>query len=88
MPTQGQILYNPVTEDTFEFLKTAKDTDGVRVVMKDTIRGKSKMVRDDMHRVKDDTYELVLGTMTVWQGGKLSRLPTGEWITLGRHDKI
>lgn len=84
MPTQGQILHKPVTGDTYEFLESARDTDGARVVMKATIEGRGKMLPDHMHMPQNEFYEIISGTMTVWQDRKLSQLPTGEKVPLAR----
>ena len=46
MPTKGQILTNPTTGDIYEYVETAKDTNGERVTMKATIKTKEPLVPD------------------------------------------
>ncbi len=38
MPTKGQIITNPTNGYSYEYLETAKDTNGERVAMKATIK--------------------------------------------------
>ena len=49
MPTKGQILTNPITGDTYEYLQTAKDTNGERVVMKASVKSKRQNVPNHLH---------------------------------------
>jgi hypothetical protein len=39
MPSKGQVLTNPENGNSFEYIATAKDTNGACVVVKATIKG-------------------------------------------------
>lgn len=82
MPTKGQILINPITGDTHEFLETAKDTHGERVTLKATIKSRGKLVPDHVHTLQEETYEVLSGQLTIWQDNKTTILSAGEQITL------
>ncbi len=82
MPQKGQILSNPINGDTHEFLETAKDTAGERVVLKAVIRSKGKLVPDHFHLLQEETFEVASGRLTVWSEGRTSVITAGEKITL------
>jgi quercetin dioxygenase-like cupin family protein len=82
MPTKGQKIVNPINKDSYEFLETAKDTKGERVIMKATIERKGQLVPKHFHVFQDETFEVVTGELTVWFEGKIHKLSAGEKITL------
>lgn len=85
MPAKGQILKNPDTGDIYEFLETAKDTNGQRVTMKMTLKSKGELVPDHFHALQDEHFEIVSGNLTVLLDGKKQVLTHGEKITLPKN---
>lgn len=85
MATKGQILNNPATGDSFEFIETAADTNGDHVSVKATVKGKGKQVPDHIHVVQDETFEVLSGRLTVWVDGKTTTVEAGEKISLPRN---
>lgn len=84
MPTKGQIVTNRKSGDTYEFLQTARDTNGEFVSMIATIRRKGKSVPDHFHTMQDETFEVISGQLTINKGGESFVLEKGEEITLER----
>lgn len=85
MPSKGQILCNPDTGDIYEFLETAKDTNGQRVTMKMTLKSKGKLVPDHFHALQDEHFEVVSGNLTILLDGKNHVLKQGEKMTLPKN---
>ena len=85
MPTKGKILNNPDTGDIYEFIETAQDTQGVRVVMKAIIKSKGQIVKKHFHVLQDETFEVLEGKLTIWLDGKTFTLNKGEKITLSKN---
>jgi quercetin dioxygenase-like cupin family protein len=85
MPAKGQVLTNSITGDTYEFLETAKDTNGEYVSMKSTIKRKGKLVPNHIHVLQDESFEVITGSFTIWQRGNTKRLKAGEKITLSKN---
>lgn len=85
MPVKGQILTDPTNQNVYEFIETAADTGGERVVMKATIKQNGRYVPNHMHVLQDETFEVVSGKLTVLKNGKLSVLGAGEKIVLPRN---
>lgn len=85
MPTKGQIVTNPITGDSYEFLETAADTDGQRVTLKATINSKGQLVPKHFHVLQDESFEVVSGQLTVWLDGEIKTLTAGEKITLPKN---
>jgi quercetin dioxygenase-like cupin family protein len=85
MPTKGQIITNPANGNSFEYIETAKDTNGECVVMKATIKGKGQNVPNHIHTIQDETFEVISGKLTVWANGKITTLSAGEKITLPKN---
>ena len=85
MPTKGQLLQNPDTGEVYEFLETAKDTNGVRIKMKMTLNKKGKLVPDHFHVLQDETFEVLSGKLTFLLDGKIQTLSAGEKITLPKN---
>ena len=85
MPSKGQILSNPDTGDIYEFLETAKDTNGQRVSIKMTLKSKGEQVPDHYHALQEEHFEIVSGRLTVLIDGKKQILAQGDKITLPRN---
>jgi quercetin dioxygenase-like cupin family protein len=82
MATKGQIITNPITGDVFEFIETANDTNGERVIIKTTVKSKGQFVPNHIHLLQDETFEVLAGKLTIWRNGKLETISSGEKITL------
>ena len=85
MATKGQILENPTTGDIYEFLETAKDTNGERMSLKFTLKSKGKLVPDHFHVLQDEHFEVLSGKLTVKKEGKTQTISAGEQITLEKN---
>lgn len=85
MPTIGQILQNPHTGDIYEFLETAKDTNGEKMTIKLSLKSKGELVPHHFHALQDEHFEVLSGKMTVWLNGKEQVLEVGEKITLPKN---
>lgn len=85
MPTEGQIKTNPISGDSYEFLETAKNTNGERVTLKATIYSKGQLVPKHYHVYQDESFEVVSGSLTVWVDGQTRTLAAGEKITLPKN---
>jgi len=85
MPTKEQIITNPLTGDTHEYLETAQDTNGSRVVMKATIKSKGPLVPKHFHALQDESFEVLSGELTIWSDGRLTTLSAGEKVTLPKN---
>lgn len=86
MPVKGQLLENPNTGDLFEFLETAKDTNGERVTMKMTLKSAGELVPNHFHSLQDEHFEVISGKLTILHNGKLQTLLAGEKITLPKNE--
>ncbi|MFB2119163.1 cupin domain-containing protein [Parapedobacter sp. 2B3] len=85
MPSNGQLLTNSITGDTYEYLETSKDSDGARVVIKATVKSRGQLVPNHFHTVQDETFEVIDGQLTVWVDGAARVLSAGERITLPKN---
>lgn len=85
MPKKGQILTNPDTGDIYEFLETAKDTNGQRITLKLTLKSKGKLVPNHFHALQDEHFEVVSGNLTILLDGKIQILTPGKKITLPKN---
>ena len=85
MPTKGQIIINPTTGDIHEYLETAKDSGGERVVMKATIKSKGQLVPKHFHVLQDEAFEVISGRLTIWSDGKTTTLSAGEKVVLPKN---
>jgi quercetin dioxygenase-like cupin family protein len=85
MPSKGQILTNPIDGNTFEYLQTAKDTQGERVVMKTSIKSKGQIVPNHIHLLQEETFEVLSGQLCIWLDGKSSTLSAGQKVTLPKN---
>ncbi len=85
MPSKGQILSNPDTGDIYEFLETAKDTNGLSVTMKMTLKSKGELVPNHFHALQDEHFEVLSGNLTILLDGKEQILTQGNKITLPKN---
>jgi len=85
MPSKGQLLINPVTNDTFEFLETSKDTNGERMTLKQTVKTKGHLYPNHLHTLQDENFEVLSGKLTIWLEGKTKKISSGEKILLPRN---
>ncbi len=85
MPIKGQRSTNPHSGDAYEFLETAKDTNGRFVKLKATIYSKGQLVPRHFHVYQDETFEVVSGQLTVLLNGEKKQLSAGEKITLPKN---
>lgn len=85
MPIKGQILSDPNTGDIYEFLETAKDTNGQRVTIKMTLKSKGELVPNHFHALQDEHFEVVSGNLTILLDGKKQVLTPGEKTTLPKN---
>ena len=85
MPTKGQIIVDPTNGDSYEFLETAKDTNGERVTVKTILMGKGQVVPMHFHVLQDETFKVVSGQLTVLLEGKTLIISAGEKITLPKN---
>lgn len=85
MPTKGQILTNPDSGDIYEFLETAKDTNGQRVTIKMTLKSKGELVPNHYHALQEEHFEVLSGNLTMLLDGKTQVLTQGEKMTLPKN---
>jgi quercetin dioxygenase-like cupin family protein len=85
MPTKGQTITNPTQGDSYEFLETAKDSNGERVTMKAMIKSKGQLVPKHFHVFQDETFEVISGQLTIFLEGETKKLSKGEKITLPKN---
>jgi len=85
MPVKGQILVNPITHDSYEFIETAADTNGERVIMKAKIYTVGRYVPDHLHLYQKETFEVISGQLTVLQNGTTTIYGPGEKVTLEKN---
>jgi quercetin dioxygenase-like cupin family protein len=85
MPTKGQILTVPANGTSFEFIEAANDTNGDRVIVRATVKGKGQFVPNHIHVLQDETFEVTSGKLTVWTPGRTITLSAGEKMTLPKN---
>ncbi|MFZ4544762.1 MAG: cupin domain-containing protein [Saprospiraceae bacterium] len=85
MPKTGQILTNPNTGDTYEFIDTAEETYGEYVLMKATIKSKGPLVPNHFHVYQNETFKILEGKMTIWLEGSSNKLLAGEMTKLPKN---
>ena len=85
MPVKGQILNNPTNGDSYEFIETARDSNGERVIMKASIKSKGQLVPRHFHVFQDETFEVLSGQLTVWSDGQTRTISAGEKILLPKN---
>lgn len=77
MPIKGQVLVNITNGDSYEFLETAKDTNGERVILKAIIKSKGQLVPNHYHVFQDETFEVLSGDLTVLLNGETKKISAG-----------
>lgn len=85
MPSKGQIVTNPINQDTYEFIETAKDTKGEFVRLKATIYRKGQLVPKHFHLFQDESFEVISGQLTILTDNQVKTLKVGEKITLSKN---
>ncbi|MFM7358985.1 MAG: cupin domain-containing protein [Sediminibacterium sp.] len=85
MPSKGQIMVNPDKGDIYEFLETAKDTNGESVSIQMTLKSKGEQVPNHFHALQDEHFEVLSGKLTILLDRKKQVLTAGEKITLPRN---
>jgi len=85
MPVKGQILVDPTTGDTYEFLETAADTNGSRCSFRSTTNRRGPLVPAHFHLLQDETFEVLSGELTILEEGVSRKLGAGEKATLLRN---
>ncbi|MCX6147003.1 MAG: cupin domain-containing protein [Candidatus Kapabacteria bacterium] len=85
MPTKGQIIVNPITGDTFEFLETSIDTQGKSVSIKTTLKSKGELVPNHFHLLQDESFTIISGKLNIWLNGGNQTLSENETITLPKN---
>lgn len=85
MPEKGQTIVNTANGDAYQYLETAKDTNGERVVIKAAIKSRGQLVPKHIHTLQDETFEVISGRLTIWSDGRITVLSAGEKITLPKN---
>lgn len=85
MARKGQILKNPQSGDSYEFLETAKETNGERVSIKVTLKTKGPLVPDHMHTIQDESFEVLSGKLTILSEGKTTIFSPGDKIAFPKN---
>jgi quercetin dioxygenase-like cupin family protein len=85
MPEKGQVLSNPITGDIYEFIETAKNTNGKRVSIKCTVKAKGQTVPNHIHVLQDEIFEVISGKLTIMRDGHILTLSAGEKIVLSKN---
>lgn len=85
MPIKGQVMTNPINGDSYEFLETARDTNGERVTLKATIKSKGYLVPKHYHVFQDEIFEVISGQLTILLDGETNTLSAGEKIILPKN---
>lgn len=85
MPIAGKLITNPINGDSYEFIKTAKDTNGEYVELKATIYSKGKLVPNHFHIYQEESFEVISGYLTVMVNGDTRILSEGEKITFDKN---
>ncbi|MEY3368213.1 MAG: hypothetical protein RI973_1368 [Bacteroidota bacterium] len=85
MPVKGTIITDPTNGNSYEYLETAADSQGQRVVMRATIHQKGQLVPNHLHLLQDETFEVVSGKLTVLSEGKSRTFSAGEKVTLPKN---
>jgi quercetin dioxygenase-like cupin family protein len=85
MPKKGQITYNPISGDSYEFIETAKDTDGKYIKLKATINTKGELVKNHFHVFQEESFEVLSGKLTIFFDGETKILEEGEKITFPKN---
>jgi quercetin dioxygenase-like cupin family protein len=85
MPTKGQVLTLPSNGNSYEYMETAKDTNGERVVMRATVYQKGPNVPNHIHVLQEETFEVLSGKLTILENGKTRVLSAGESVAFPKN---
>lgn len=85
MPVKGQIITDSTTGNSHEFVETAQDTSGERVVLKSTIKQKGPLIPEHIHQQQDETFKVLSGKLTVLTENKVETLSQGEQLFLPKN---
>jgi quercetin dioxygenase-like cupin family protein len=84
MPQKGELLRNPATRDVYEFLELSNDTNGERIMLKQT-HNKGQLYPTHFHTVQDEIFEVLSGQLTILFEGKTKTLVPGEKMQLPKN---
>jgi quercetin dioxygenase-like cupin family protein len=82
MAYAGQIITNPVSGETFEFLRTAADTDGEVLEFNLTLTPDGKVPGAHVHPEQEERFEVLAGTMKFTLGHKTIVAGPGETVVV------
>jgi mannose-6-phosphate isomerase-like protein (cupin superfamily) len=82
MAHAGQILSNPVSGETIEFLKTAADTDGELLAIDLTLTPDGHVPGTHVHPEQEERFEVLSGTMKFKLGYKTIIAGPGETVVV------
>lgn len=80
MPTKGQVFTLSSNGNSIEYLETAEDTNGERVVMRDTVYQKGPFVPNHIHVLQEETFEVLSGKLTILENGTTRVVYAGEKV--------
>jgi mannose-6-phosphate isomerase-like protein (cupin superfamily) len=82
MAHAGQIITNPVSGETFEFLHTATDTDGELLAFNLTLTPDGKVPGTHVHPEQEERFEVLSGTMKFKLGHRAIIANAGETVVV------
>src|SRR5262249_44673326 len=80
MAHAGQILNNPVSGETIEFVTTAADTDGELLAFELTLTPDGQVPGTHVHPEQEERFEVLSGTMKFKLGFKTITAGPGETV--------
>ena len=84
MAYSGKKIENPMTGQSIQFLRTAKDTGGALLEMETTYRSASTPPIPHYHPHQDEHFTVIKGELTLMTGRKMMVLKEGEQIRIPR----
>ncbi len=81
MPFKGQVITLSENGNSFEYIETAKDSNGERVIMRDTVYLKGPNVPNHIHTLQEETFEVLSGKLTILENGRTRVVSAGEKVT-------
>ena len=82
MAYAGQIIQNPVSGETIEFVKTAADTNGELLEIDMTLAADGHVPGAHIHSEQEERFEVVSGTMKFRMNGKKIVAGPGETVVV------
>lgn len=82
MPNKDQIITNPLSGDTYEFVRIPNDANREDLTLKATIKTKGPLVPKHYHIFQEETFEVIKGKLTILLNNQTKILTTGEKIVL------